>query len=154
MSLTTHFRRLFAYEAWANRGALASVIAAKNPDDQPHRLMSHVVAANDIWFARLTGDSTDGIDVFPFMMTDELEAAFEDLAQRWPRYLAEMTDELLEAPVSFTDLRGNPRRATSADILTHLVNHGTYHRAQVALILRRNGDEPTPTDFIRFAWLG
>jgi len=36
------------------------------------------------------------------------------------------------------------------DILIHLFNHGTYHRAQIAMDLRQHGLEPIKTDYINF----
>ena len=35
-------------------------------------------------------------------------------------------------------------------IMIHLVNHGSYHRGQVAMLLRQNGFEPINTDYITY----
>jgi uncharacterized damage-inducible protein DinB len=35
-------------------------------------------------------------------------------------------------------------------IMIHLVNHGTYHRGQVAMLLRQKGFEPVNTDYITY----
>jgi uncharacterized damage-inducible protein DinB len=35
-------------------------------------------------------------------------------------------------------------------IMIHLVNHSSYHRAQVAMLLRQKGFEPINTDFITY----
>jgi uncharacterized damage-inducible protein DinB len=37
-----------------------------------------------------------------------------------------------------------------SDILFHLVNHSTYHRAQIAMQFRLNDIKPPVTDFIAF----
>jgi len=34
--------------------------------------------------------------------------------------------------------------------LQHVVNHGTYHRGQVATMLRQHGAQPIPTDLMHF----
>ena len=34
--------------------------------------------------------------------------------------------------------------------MIHLVNHSSYHRAQIALLLRQKGYEPINTDFITY----
>lgn len=36
------------------------------------------------------------------------------------------------------------------DIMIHLVNHGSYHRGQVAVLLRERGYEPINTDLITY----
>ena len=35
-----------------------------------------------------------------------------------------------------------------ADLLTHVANHGTHHRSQIALLLREEGIAPPASDFI------
>jgi len=34
------------------------------------------------------------------------------------------------------------------DIVVHVINHSTYHRAQIALLVRQSGGEPAKTDYI------
>src|SRR5262249_40881237 len=53
-----------------------------------------------------------------------------------------VTDESLEEllPVRTT-------RVTLAHLMQHLVNHSTYHRGQVAMMVRQLGGEPLATDF-------
>ncbi|MFL5508025.1 MAG: DinB family protein, partial [Gemmatimonadaceae bacterium] len=36
------------------------------------------------------------------------------------------------------------------NILTHVFMHGSYHRGQVASLVRAGGDTPSPTDYIFF----
>ena len=36
------------------------------------------------------------------------------------------------------------------DALLHLANHGTYHRGQVATMLRQLGRKAVSTDYLRF----
>jgi len=35
----------------------------------------------------------------------------------------------------------------------HVINHGTYHRGQVTMMLRQLGARPTSTDLIQFYWM-
>ena len=37
-----------------------------------------------------------------------------------------------------------------ADLMQHLVNHSTYHRGQVAVMMRQLDAKPLPTDFHLF----
>jgi uncharacterized damage-inducible protein DinB len=36
------------------------------------------------------------------------------------------------------------------DILIHVGNHGTYHRGQIAMLLREKGYNPVSTDYILY----
>ena len=48
-------------------------------------------------------------------------------------------------------MRAGRRFATRAiDMFTQLVMHGSYHRGQIALLLRQSGAEPAATDYITF----
>lgn len=38
-----------------------------------------------------------------------------------------------------------------ADILTHVINHSSYHRGQIFKMLRQKGEEPINTDYITYA---
>jgi uncharacterized damage-inducible protein DinB len=37
---------------------------------------------------------------------------------------------------------------TIKDILFHMINHSTHHRAQIAMDMRNNKLEPLPLDYI------
>ncbi len=54
----------------------------------------------------------------------------------------------LSAVLSYTNSSGRPFTNRVSDILFHIVNHSTYHRGQIALLLRQQGLEPVPTDYI------
>ena len=45
---------------------------------------------------------------------------------------------------------GDPSVNNGGTIMIHLVNHSSYHRAQIALLLRQKGFEPINTDFITY----
>jgi len=51
-------RRLFHYNRWANREALASVRSAAPPPARSLKLLGHVVGAEVLWHARLTSQSS------------------------------------------------------------------------------------------------
>jgi uncharacterized damage-inducible protein DinB len=41
--------------------------------------------------------------------------------------------------------------STLEEIMRHVVNHGSYHRGQVAFMLRLLGKQPQATDWIAFS---
>jgi uncharacterized damage-inducible protein DinB len=52
------------------------------------------------------------------------------------------TNELLDKFVPF-----RTTQVTLAHLMQHLANHSTYHRGQVALMMRQLDAEPVATDF-------
>ena len=47
-----------------------------------------------------------------------------------------------------TNSKGETFSNKIKDILFHIINHSTYHRAQIATDLKQNGIEPINTDYI------
>jgi uncharacterized damage-inducible protein DinB len=52
--------------------------------------------------------------------------------------------------MEMTTSAGAKYRHRYADMFRHLANHSTYHRGQVAAMLRQLGEKPPATDLIRF----
>jgi len=67
------------------------------------------------------------------------------LLVEWMRTLHE---EDLSRRVDYTNSQGERWSNTIEDILTHVVLHGTYHRGQIATIVRQSGETPAYTDYI------
>ena len=66
-------------------------------------------------------------------------------------FLATLTTEKLAGPLSYAGFDGKGFTRVLSDALFHVANHGTYHRGQVATLLRQLGKSPVSTDFTR--WL-
>ena len=83
--------------------------------------------------------------VWPQLTLDECEAQTRVLLVEWIRTLHE---EDLSRRVDYTNSQGERWNNTIEDILTHVVLHGTYHRGQIATIVRQSGETPAYTDYI------
>ena len=57
----------------------------------------------------------------------------------------------LNRPVHYVNSAGQEFVNTVRDILFHVAMHGSYHRGQIALLVREAGGQPAATDFIAFA---
>jgi uncharacterized damage-inducible protein DinB len=60
--------------------------------------------------------------------------------------LVEVLD--MEAWITYKNSSGAKLSDKTKDILFHIINHSTYHRAQIALLLREQGIDPINTDYI------
>ena len=54
----------------------------------------------------------------------------------------------LDTVISYIDPQGNPYKNSVRDILFHIINHGTYHRGQIAMDFRQAGLKPLETDYV------
>ena len=137
--------RLFAYDAWANAEALASVRAAGAPPAAV-RLIAHVAAAERLWKGRIDGDPAPVV-VWPDWTVDACAAALDALAREWSAYLPGLSAAALAREVAYVNSKGERWTTSVDDVLAHVVLHSAYHRGQVAHVLRAGGGEPAYTDY-------
>jgi uncharacterized damage-inducible protein DinB len=138
--------RLFRYNQWANREALISLRAAP-PPPRSLRLIGHIVGAETLWHARLTGERAP-LAVWPDLAPGQIETWLGDLDGMWTKYLERVVPARLGDRVSYTNTKGDAFTSTVEDVLTHVVMHSAYHRGQIATDVRAAGREPAYTDFI------
>jgi uncharacterized damage-inducible protein DinB len=77
-----------------------------------------------------------------------LESQWSALEEEQNAFLEGLTDELLITRVSYENLQGIRWGYSLAEMMQHLVNHSSYHRGQIAVLLRQVGQAPVPTDFL------
>jgi uncharacterized damage-inducible protein DinB len=138
---------LFQYTRWANDRVLDAMQSADAPPERALELFSHLLRTQDVWYGRVEGTEHADLD---FWATDPLPACAERLdasTRRWQRVLDERSGAL-DDPIAYTNSSGTAFETPLRDICTHVVNHGTHHRAQIALVLREAGIEPPTTDYI------
>ena len=140
------YARLLRYDAWANGEAVAS-LRGGTPQPRALRWMAHIVGSGELWLARLR-DESPTLAVWPDLDLDACAAGVARLAERWPSYLSILEPGDLAEGVGYRNSRGEYWTSTVADILTHVILHGSYHRAQIAATVRDGGGEPAYTDFI------
>ena len=149
MDAIENYRRLFAYDDWANREAAKSLrAAALGPPGRALGLLGHIAGAEWQWLRRLGAPGRQAA-VWPAYTLDDCEAEFSGLAQAWQRYLGSLPDEAgLEATVAYLNSKGEPWSSRVEDVLMPVVMHSAYHRGQIASEVRAAGNTPAYTDFI------
>ncbi len=65
------------------------------------------------------------------------------------RFTAGDFDSLNTQP-NYKNLKGSLFETLLSDILAHMVNHGSYHRGQIASLIKKSGGEPAGTDYIGY----
>ena len=92
--------------------------------------------------------------MWPDLSLEECARGIEEMRGRWSAFLERAGPAELSRTVAYTNSKGERWESSVADILTHVVLHGTYHRGQIATRLRDAGGEPAYTDFIEAARRG
>ena len=66
------------------------------------------------------------------------------------RVAAELTRAALAEDLTYVNLRGETKTYPLDDLMLQVVNHGTYHRGQIAQLLRDRGRTAPSTDFLLY----
>jgi uncharacterized damage-inducible protein DinB len=111
--------------------------------------LAHLVAVEWLWLERWRGRSPQSL------LPPEEFSTLAAVAERWGRveaqmrdYLASLTEEALERPVTYINSRGEAWTYALWRMMIHLLNHQSYHRGQVATLLRQLGIQPPGVDFL------
>ena len=141
-----YFLKLYQYNAWANQRVLDNLNRQKITDKKILSLMGHIVAAQFLWLHRIKGLPPPDVKLWDDYELQALTSSAEDIGKRWLDFV-EHTDNF-DRELSYNNYTGNAYRNNVEMIMIHLVNHSSYHRAQIAMLLRQKGFEPVNTDFI------
>jgi uncharacterized damage-inducible protein DinB len=139
---------LLAYDAWANRQMSELFERARPADANVARVWAHVGATLELWHARQAGGDYSKIAVWPPWDLRESSRHALDADRRWTASASEWGEPDLARIVRFANTRGEPCADRLDDIVRHVANHGTHHRAQIAMRLREIGIEPLNLDYI------
>jgi uncharacterized damage-inducible protein DinB len=142
-------RRLLDHLRWADERALDALRRADSPPPDAIRLFAHVLGAEHVWLTRLRGEPPR-VAVWPTLALEECAALARENVTGLQAYAGGLEEEDLRREVSYRTSAGHPFQSTVEDILVHTALHGSYHRGQIALLLRRGGAEPAVTDYIAF----
>ncbi|MEZ5173218.1 MAG: DinB family protein [Bacteroidia bacterium] len=142
---------LLSYEYWAN-AQFFQVLDLHNEDSPEEALsiLSHISGARQIWYNRVYGIPS-GKDLMQSQSLEKLKLSNETLRHLWSELVHKVDPE--SKIISYSNFSGEAFQTPLSEIITHLVNHGSYHRGQVARLLRETGIKPPATDFIVFARL-
>lgn len=154
------FRLLYDYNAWANNRALDS--CAPLAEEQFLRDLAssfrsvrdtlvHIYAAEWVWLERWHGRSPSGLPSSPESMNlDAVRRQLQEMDRGLVDYVASLTNEDLQRVFHYKTTAGVPQSQPNWQMLQHLANHSTYHRGQIATMLRQLGAKPVATDLIFF----
>ena len=145
-----YFTRMFGYDLFANK-ILAETISKVNNPEKPVKLMAHLLAAHQIWLNRCKGLPAPGGALWPDWPADSLNDIIDQNGEAWRDYVKGLQAEDFDKVISYKNSKGEPFESKLTDVLAHVINHGTHHRAQAGQHLITAGIEKLPpTDYIFF----
>jgi uncharacterized damage-inducible protein DinB len=154
------FRLLYDYNSWADHRTLEAC-AALSTEQFTRDLGSsfrsvrdtllHIMQVEWLWLERWHGRSpTSFVPNAEHSNVESIRARRLEIERDLLDYIASLTNEEVQRIVQHKTTAGVPQAAPLWQMLQHLVNHGTYHRGQIATMLRQLGAKPTAIDLILF----
>lgn len=139
-----NFIELFEYNNHFNQKLMLLIFENKTrTNEKTQKLINHLINAQQIWNARI--QNTEQFDVW--QINDWFQLSIID-SKNYETSLKIVNDFDLNASIQYTNSKGETFSNKIKDILYHIINHSTYHRAQIATDLKQNGIEPINTDYI------
>jgi len=151
---------LLDYTAWATTRLLDAALALTTEElnrdlGSSHGGVSgtleHLYGADVIWTARLCARPAihfSDLPALPPLTT--LKVQWLALQEGRRDFAAGMKPN---ESVVYANLNGEAQVGSVGEIVRHIVNHGTYHRGQVATLMRQLGYAAPNTDLIAFSRL-
>lgn len=149
---------LFRYNVWANERiiqslrrlpleALAQDLGGSFPTIRG--TFAHIVSAEWVWLERWMGISpTSAPDWVTSADLSQLVSHLHEVQAKRNVFMAGLSEPDLTSSCSFTLLSGTAASHPLRDLFIHVTNHSTYHRGQMAAMLRRLGTPALSTDFL------
>ncbi|MGO9309407.1 MAG: DinB family protein [Spirochaetia bacterium] len=154
------FRLLYDFNSWANRrttDACASLTSEQFTRDLASSFRSvrdtlaHIGGSEWLWLERWHGRIPNALpSAEDFPTIGAIRKRLEEIDRSLVDYVDSLTAEDLRRVVQYKTAAGVAQAQPLWQMLQHLANHGTYHRGQVATMLRQLGSKATSTDLIGF----
>jgi uncharacterized damage-inducible protein DinB len=146
--MKSYFLKLFNYDQLANK-AILQIITDAGESKQVVKLMAHLLAAQQIWFNRCNNLPEIAALYGPDWQVNTFEKLINDNHTAWIDFISGLEPEDFQNIIPYKNSRGDGYENKIEDILAHVINHGTHHRAQMGQQLKLAGVENLPiTDYI------
>jgi uncharacterized damage-inducible protein DinB len=152
------FRHLYDYHFATNREVWDSYVMKLSDDDfdrasdyshgSVRDQVVHLMNVDDAWFGDLRGDPPSA-DLPPDADGAAIRARWNEVEARMRDYLGRLRDDQL---LGFPFTEGEDKDLRLWQILIHVVNHGTDHRAQLLRQLNDLGLKTTYQDYVFYAY--
>lgn len=157
--MKTLLQQYAAYNTWANQKLTELILSLPEdlllkevPNSFPslHLTLLHMWNAENVWWQRLK--LAENINAPVNYFKGSTKEVIQNLLQQnrmWEDWVSNSSEMSLDHVFKYHNTKREPFKQPTYQMLTHVFNHGTYHRGQLVTMLRQLGQTKIPqTDFI------
>lgn len=143
--LISFLKELFEYNKASNDTLI--VLLVENEDKLTEKiipLINHIINAHQIWNNRIeSNEMSFGVwEIHKFRDLERLNHS------NYERSLELMADFKSDHVIGYQTTKGQSFKNSVRDILFHILNHSSHHRAQIASEMKKCGIDPPLLDYI------
>lgn len=141
------FHQVFDYNYFSNKQLITVCSNLEEIPSKTGQLFNHILNAHHMWNARIMDIPSEfeawqnhGLETWEEIHYDNQRNSFEIVSNA----------ELWERRINYVDSKGETFSCSLQDILFHIINHSTHHRAQILADLRSHDIDPPVLDYIYY----
>ena len=142
--MKNHFKEIFEYHHYFNQKLIDELhVHHHHLSKESYPMFCHILNAHQIWNSRILNKEGFGVhqihDLNDCKNIDKIN--LDDT-------MTVLSEKDLNNDVFYQNSRGTKFNNSIRDILFHIINHTTHHRAQIISDFRKNNIQPLTTDYI------
>jgi uncharacterized damage-inducible protein DinB len=143
------FIRLLNYDHFANQ-KIAELIVQTGATGKPVELMAHILAAQTVWLGRLNNiPPAKPVVLWPDWPAHVFTKMNDENHSELVACVAKISEQDFDSLIAYKNSVGDFETSVT-DILAHLINHGTHHRAQIGTLLKLDGATLPMLDYVLY----
>ena len=106
-------------------------------------LLNHILNAQQVWNSRIIFEDSFGV-----WQINPDEKLLENNQSNFENSFKILSERNLDEIIVYRNSKGDEFQNSIREIFFHFINHSTYHRGQIAMLMKQAGLEPINTDYI------
>lgn len=156
----------YDYHKWANEKVFAHLETLppkvygrkiKSVFESVSEVIFHIYQTDGMWLSVMSGDAFDKtMEVIKELeqkagkkTLQRMKELYQELAGQYEAFFGKKDPDEV---ISIEHPRFGARDLPVAELVKHVVNHGTYHRGNITAMLRQQGHAGVPTDYIFYLY--